>query len=85
MMFVVAENNEPSIKFYKRRGAEDLSQDEGWRLFKFSKNSLVKMATPAEEWLEVPPGVPERAEETRESEQSSTSSTLLSTQTEDDS
>ncbi|KAM8731679.1 diamine acetyltransferase 1-like [Sparus aurata] len=49
MMFVVAENNEPSIKFYKRRGAEDLSQDEGWRLFKFSKNSLVKMATPAEE------------------------------------
>lgn len=49
MMFVVAENNEPSIKFYKRRGAEDLSQEEGWRLFKFSQNSLVKMATPAEE------------------------------------
>lgn len=49
MMFVVAENNEPSIQFYKRRGAEDLSQEEGWRLFKFSQNSLVKMATPAEE------------------------------------
>lgn len=49
MMFVVAENNEPSIKFYKRRGAEDLSQEEGWRLFKFSQNSLFKMATPAEE------------------------------------
>lgn len=49
MMFVVAENNEPSIQFYKRRGAEDLSQEEGWRLFKFSQNSLVKMAAPAEE------------------------------------
>ncbi|XP_041817089.1 diamine acetyltransferase 1-like isoform X1 [Chelmon rostratus] len=49
MMFVVAENNEPSVQFYKRRGAEDLSQEEGWRLFRFNKNSLVKMATPAEE------------------------------------
>lgn len=49
MMFVVAENNEPSIQFYKRRGAEDLSQEEGWRLFKFNQNSLVKMAAPAEE------------------------------------
>lgn len=49
MMFIVAENNEPSIQFYKRRGAEDLSQEEGWRLFKFSQNSLVKMATPPEE------------------------------------
>lgn len=58
MMFVVAENNEPSIQFYKRRGAEDLSQEEGWRLFKFSQNSLVKMATPAEEWLEVGGGPP---------------------------
>lgn len=58
MMFVVAENNEPSIKFYKRRGAEDLSQEEGWRLFKFSQNSLVKMATPAEEWLDVDRGAP---------------------------
>lgn len=50
MMFVVAENNEPSVQFYKRRGAEDLSQEEGWRLFRFDKDSLVKMATPAEEW-----------------------------------
>lgn len=49
MLFIVAENNEPSIQFYKRRGAEDLSQEEGWRLFKFGKSSLVKMATPAEE------------------------------------
>jgi len=49
MMFVVAENNEPSVQYYKRRGAEDLSQEEGWRLFRFDKSSLVKMATPAEE------------------------------------
>ncbi|KAM6900424.1 diamine acetyltransferase 1-like isoform 1-T1 [Xenentodon cancila] len=49
MMFVVAENNEPSVQFYKRRGAEDLSQEEGWRLFRFDKESLVKMAAPAEE------------------------------------
>lgn len=49
MMFVVAENNEPSVQFYKRRGAEDLSQEEGWRLFRFDKNSLVKMAAPTEE------------------------------------
>ncbi|MEQ2250641.1 Diamine acetyltransferase 1 [Ilyodon furcidens] len=49
MMFVVAENNKPSVQFYKRRGAEDLSQEEGWRLFRFDKDSLVKMATPAEE------------------------------------
>lgn len=49
MMFVVAENNEPSVQYYKRRGAEDLSQEEGWRLFRFDKDSLVKMGTPAEE------------------------------------
>uniref|UniRef100_A0A668TIY5 Diamine acetyltransferase 1 n=1 Tax=Oreochromis aureus TaxID=47969 RepID=A0A668TIY5_OREAU len=49
MMFVVAENNEPSVQFYKRRGAEDLSQEEGWRLFRFDKDSLVKMAAPSEE------------------------------------
>ncbi|XP_042366566.1 diamine acetyltransferase 1-like [Plectropomus leopardus] len=49
MMFVVAENNESSIEFYKRRGAEDLSEEEGWRLFRFDKSSLVKMGTPPEE------------------------------------
>ncbi|XP_028289848.1 diamine acetyltransferase 1-like isoform X1 [Gouania willdenowi] len=49
MMFVVAENNEPSIRFYKRRGAEDLSKDEGWRVFRFDRDSLLRMATPTEE------------------------------------
>ncbi|KAM4606474.1 diamine acetyltransferase 1-like [Polymixia lowei] len=49
MHFIVAENNKPSIEFYKRRGADDLSQDEGWRLFRFDKDSLLKMSSPAEE------------------------------------
>ncbi|XP_072306492.1 diamine acetyltransferase 1-like [Eucyclogobius newberryi] len=49
MMFVVAENNASSIQFYKRRGAEDLSQEEGWRLYRFDKESLVKMAAAPEE------------------------------------
>lgn len=48
MHFLVAEWNEPSINFYKRRGASDLSSEEGWRLFKIDKEYLLKMA--AEEW-----------------------------------
>ncbi|XP_011790500.1 PREDICTED: diamine acetyltransferase 1 isoform X5 [Mandrillus leucophaeus] len=45
MHFLVAEWNEPSINFYKRRGASDLSSEEGWRLFKIDKQYLLKMAT----------------------------------------
>ncbi|XP_068389559.1 diamine acetyltransferase 1 isoform X1 [Eschrichtius robustus] len=44
MHFLVAEWNEPSINFYKRRGASDLSSEEGWRLFKIDKEYLLKMA-----------------------------------------
>uniref|UniRef100_A0A6I8SVW5 Diamine acetyltransferase 1 n=1 Tax=Xenopus tropicalis TaxID=8364 RepID=A0A6I8SVW5_XENTR len=44
MHFLVAEWNEPSIKFYKRRGAADLSTEEGWRLFKIDKEYLCKLA-----------------------------------------
>ncbi|NP_001087498.1 diamine N-acetyltransferase 1 b [Xenopus laevis] len=44
MHFLVAEWNEPSIKFYKRRGASDLSTEEGWRLFKIDKEYLCKLA-----------------------------------------
>ncbi|NXR42681.1 SAT1 acetyltransferase, partial [Zosterops hypoxanthus] len=44
MHFLVAEWNEPSIRFYKRRGASDLSTEEGWRLFKIDKKHLLKMA-----------------------------------------
>ncbi|XP_030648310.1 diamine acetyltransferase 1 [Chanos chanos] len=45
MHFIVAEWNKSSIEFYKRRGASDLSLEEGWRLFEISKGSLLKMST----------------------------------------
>lgn len=44
MHFVVAENNTKSIEFYKRRGAADLSSEEGWRLFEIEKEELLKMS-----------------------------------------
>ncbi|XP_013876074.1 diamine acetyltransferase 1 [Austrofundulus limnaeus] len=44
MHFIVAENNKESIEFYKRRGAADLSSQEGWRLFAIGKEGLLKMA-----------------------------------------
>uniref|UniRef100_A0A8C1LLM7 Uncharacterized protein n=1 Tax=Cyprinus carpio TaxID=7962 RepID=A0A8C1LLM7_CYPCA len=43
MHFIVAEWNKSSIEFYKRRGASDLSLEEGWRLFKIDKQNLLKM------------------------------------------
>uniref|UniRef100_A0A8C6SX08 Diamine acetyltransferase 1 n=1 Tax=Neogobius melanostomus TaxID=47308 RepID=A0A8C6SX08_9GOBI len=43
MHFIVAENNTKSIEFYKRRGAADLSSEEGWRLFAIDKEDLMKM------------------------------------------
>uniref|UniRef100_A0A4W5KSU5 Diamine acetyltransferase 1 n=1 Tax=Hucho hucho TaxID=62062 RepID=A0A4W5KSU5_9TELE len=45
MHFVVAEGNQKSIDFYKRRGAADITHDEGWRLFKINKSSLFKMSS----------------------------------------
>jgi len=45
MHFIVAESNKKSIEFYKRRGAADLSSEEGWRLFAIGKEELFKMAT----------------------------------------
>ncbi|KAJ8347872.1 hypothetical protein SKAU_G00264610 [Synaphobranchus kaupii] len=44
MHFIVAEWNEKSIEFYKRRGASDLSLQEGWRLFEIDKEYLLKMS-----------------------------------------
>lgn len=44
MHFIVAENNQASIEFYKRRGASDISLEEGWRLFKINKQHLLKMS-----------------------------------------
>ncbi|KPP70375.1 spermidine/spermine N1-acetyltransferase-like [Scleropages formosus] len=44
MHFIVAEWNKPSIEFYKRRGASDLSLEEGWRLFEIGKECLLRMS-----------------------------------------
>ncbi|XP_066533971.1 diamine acetyltransferase 1b [Hoplias malabaricus] len=44
MHFIVAETNQASINFYKRRGASDLSLEEGWRLFRIDKQNLMKLS-----------------------------------------
>lgn len=44
MHFIVAESNKASIDFYKRRGASDLSLQEGWRLFRIDKENLLKIS-----------------------------------------
>ncbi|XP_045566921.1 diamine acetyltransferase 1-like [Salmo salar] len=49
MHFVVAGGNKESIEFYKRRGAADITLDEGWRLFKIDKSSLFKMSSGSKE------------------------------------
>lgn len=43
MHFLVTKDNKKSIEFYKRRGALDLSAEEGWRLFEIGKDDLLKM------------------------------------------
>lgn len=45
MHFIVAEWNTSSIEFYKRRGASDLSHEEGWRLYEIDKINLLKMSS----------------------------------------
>uniref|UniRef100_A0A673JRS7 Diamine acetyltransferase 1 n=1 Tax=Sinocyclocheilus rhinocerous TaxID=307959 RepID=A0A673JRS7_9TELE len=45
MHFIVAEWNTSSIEFYKRRGASDLSHEEGWRLYEIDKRNLLKMTS----------------------------------------
>uniref|UniRef100_A0A8D2LII6 N-acetyltransferase domain-containing protein n=1 Tax=Varanus komodoensis TaxID=61221 RepID=A0A8D2LII6_VARKO len=45
MHFLVVVWNQPSIEYYMRRGASDLSTEEGWHLFRFDKEHLVKMAS----------------------------------------
>ncbi|XP_026860196.2 diamine acetyltransferase 1b [Electrophorus electricus] len=44
MHFIVAQSNEASINFYKRRGALDLSLAEGWRLFRIDKQCLLNLS-----------------------------------------
>ncbi|XP_073498268.1 spermidine/spermine N(1)-acetyltransferase-like protein 1 isoform X2 [Phyllobates terribilis] len=46
--FLVLSSNAASIQFYKRRGAADLSEEDGWHLFRFSQDDLRRMAEGAE-------------------------------------
>lgn len=44
MHFLVVVWNKPSIEYYMRRGASDLSTEEGWHLFKFDKEQIRSLA-----------------------------------------
>ncbi|KAM6151537.1 spermidine/spermine N(1)-acetyltransferase-like protein 1 [Rhynchocyon petersi] len=44
MHFLVVIWNQDSIDYYTRRGALDLSSEEGWHLFKFNREELIEMA-----------------------------------------
>ncbi|KAM6427194.1 spermidine/spermine N(1)-acetyltransferase-like protein 1 isoform 2-T4 [Liasis olivaceus] len=44
MHFLVVVWNKPSIEYYMRHGACDLSTEEGWHLFRFDKEHLIRMA-----------------------------------------
>ncbi|XP_072483292.1 spermidine/spermine N(1)-acetyltransferase-like protein 1 [Notamacropus eugenii] len=44
MNFLAVIWNKTSIEYYTRRGAQDLSSQEGWHLFRFNRDKLLKMA-----------------------------------------
>lgn len=44
MHFLVVIWNQASIDYYTRRGALDLSSEEGWHLFRFNRGELMDMA-----------------------------------------
>ncbi|XP_051824507.1 spermidine/spermine N(1)-acetyltransferase-like protein 1 isoform X1 [Antechinus flavipes] len=44
MNFLVVIWNQTSTEYYIKRGARDLSTQEGWHLFRFNKKELLKMA-----------------------------------------
>ncbi|NWX81511.1 SAT1 acetyltransferase, partial [Nothoprocta ornata] len=44
MHFLVFIHNQPSVEYYLRRGASNLSTEEGWHLFRFSKETLLRIA-----------------------------------------
>lgn len=48
MHFLVVIWNQESTDYYTRRGALDLSSEEGWHLFRFNRKELMEMAW--EEW-----------------------------------
>ncbi|XP_030743444.1 spermidine/spermine N(1)-acetyltransferase-like protein 1 [Echinops telfairi] len=45
MDFLVVIWNQASIEYYTRRGASDLSSEEGWHLFRFNREKLIEMAS----------------------------------------
>ncbi|XP_075437895.1 thialysine N-epsilon-acetyltransferase-like isoform X2 [Ascaphus truei] len=45
LQFSVLDWNQPSISFYLSRGARDLSQAEGWRIFRFLPDDLRRMTS----------------------------------------
>ncbi|XP_060687957.1 diamine acetyltransferase 1-like [Hemiscyllium ocellatum] len=45
MHFLVVRWNTAPIEYYTRRGTLDLSQQEGWHLFKFSKENMIKLTS----------------------------------------
>ncbi|XP_044233473.2 spermidine/spermine N(1)-acetyltransferase-like protein 1 [Ursus arctos] len=47
MHFLVVVWNQASIDYYTRRGALDLSSEEGWHLFRFNRKELMHMAKEA--------------------------------------
>uniref|UniRef100_A0A8C4IZ38 N-acetyltransferase domain-containing protein n=1 Tax=Dromaius novaehollandiae TaxID=8790 RepID=A0A8C4IZ38_DRONO len=44
MQFLVVIWNQPSVEYYMRCGASDLSTEEGWHLFRFNEETLLRMA-----------------------------------------
>lgn len=44
MHFLVVIWNQESTDYYTRRGALDLSSEEGWHLFRFNRKELMEMA-----------------------------------------
>ncbi|XP_040262374.1 spermidine/spermine N(1)-acetyltransferase-like protein 1 [Bufo bufo] len=44
LYFLVLSWNTASIEYYKRRGAANLSEEDGWHLFRFSQDDLKRMA-----------------------------------------
>ncbi|XP_010220109.1 PREDICTED: diamine acetyltransferase 1-like, partial [Tinamus guttatus] len=44
MQFLVLICNKPSVEYYIKCGASNLSTEEGWHLFRFNKEALLRMA-----------------------------------------
>ncbi|XP_053319158.1 thialysine N-epsilon-acetyltransferase-like [Spea bombifrons] len=45
LQLAVLDWNSPAIAFYLSRGARDLSQEEGWRIFRFLPDDLKRVAS----------------------------------------